>query len=69
MEAKRRWPLSWRNGGTASHLRTARIQLGAAMIEAMQHGLPTVTLDLGEDATDLVFEALDHLDAAAEHAR
>jgi len=67
MESKRRWPLSWRSGGEAGRLRTARIQLGAAMLEAMEHGRPTVTLDLG-DATDLVFEALDRVAAASEHA-
>jgi hypothetical protein len=67
MESRRRWPLTWRSGGEAGRLRSARIQLGAAMLEAMQLGNPTVSLDLGE-ASDLVFEALDRVQAAAEHA-
>ena len=67
MESRRRWPLTWRSGGEAGQLRSARVQLGAAMLEAMQHGHPTVTLDLG-DATDLVFKALDRVETAAEHA-
>jgi hypothetical protein len=66
MESKRRWPLN-RRSGEAGQLRSARIQLGAAMLEAMQHGHPTITLDLG-DATDVVFEALDRVQATAEHA-
>jgi hypothetical protein len=65
MEARRRWP--WRSGSVAA-LRTARVHLGAAMIEAMDQGESTVTLDLG-DATDLVFEALDRLEAAPQPAR
>jgi hypothetical protein len=66
MEAKRRWP--WRSGSAAAQLRTARVHLGAAMLEAMEQGRTTVTLDLG-DATDLVFEALDRLEAAPEAIR
>jgi hypothetical protein len=67
MESKRRWPRNRRFGGSAGQLQSARIQLGAAMLEAMRHGRPTITLDLG-DATDLVFEALDRVHASAEHA-
>lgn len=63
MESKRRWPLSWRTGATAGQLRTARVHLGAAMIEAMDDGRSTVTLDFG-DATDLVHEALHRVEAA-----
>lgn len=66
VEARRRWP--WRSGATAAQLRTVRVHLGAAMLEAMEKGEPTVTLDLG-DATDLVFEALDRLDAAPQPTR
>src|SRR4051812_45352904 len=63
MESRRRWPLTWRSGREAGQVRTARIQLGAAMLEAMQHGHPAVTVDLG-DANDLVLEALDRVGAA-----
>ena len=68
MESKRRWPLSFRSGHEAGQFRSARIQLGAAMIEAMEHGWAAVTLDLG-DATDIVIDALDRVEATAEHAR
>ncbi|MFL5910012.1 MAG: hypothetical protein ACJ768_05520 [Gaiellaceae bacterium] len=68
MESKRRWPLSSRSGYAAGQLRSARIQLGAAMLEAMEHGWAAVTLDLG-DATDLVIDAMDRVHATAEHAR
>ena len=68
MESKRRWPLSWRSGHEAGQLRSARIQLGAAMLESMEHGWAAVTLDLG-DATDPVIDALDRVQATAEHAR
>jgi hypothetical protein len=64
MEAKRRWPLNWRSGREAGRLRTARLQLGAAMLQAMEHGSREVTLDLGDDSADLVLEALDRLHAA-----
>src|SRR4051794_9426785 len=66
MESRRRWPLTGR-GREAGQLRSARIQLGAAMLEAMQHGHPAVTVDLG-DANDLVLEALDRVGAAPEPA-
>jgi len=69
MESKRRWPLSWRSGGEGSQLRTARIQLGAAMLEALEHGRPTITLDLDDDATDLVLAALGRVQTATEHVR
>ena len=68
MESKRRWPLSWRAGHEAGQLRSARMQLGAAMLEAMEHGWSAVTLDLG-DATDPVIDALDRVQATVEHAR
>ena len=68
MEAKRRWPLNWRSGAEAQRLRSARIQLGAAMLEAMQNGQRTISLDLGAATTELVFEALDRVEASAEHA-
>jgi hypothetical protein len=68
MESKRRWPLNWRSGHEAVQLRSARIQLGAAMLEAMEHGSAAVTLDLG-DATDLVIDAMDRVQATAGHVR
>jgi hypothetical protein len=64
MEAKRRWPLNWRSGREAGRLRTARLQLGAEMLHAMEDGAPAITLELGEDMADLVLEALDRLHAA-----
>jgi hypothetical protein len=67
MESRRRWPLTWRSGAEAGQIRTARIQLGAAMLEAMHHGHPTITVDLG-DANDLVLEVLDRVGTAAEPA-
>ena len=66
MESRRRWPLSWRADTESGRLRSARVQLGAAMLEAMEHGRSAVTLDLG-DATDLVIDALDRVQA--EHVR
>jgi hypothetical protein len=68
LESKRRWPLTWRSGAEAGQIRSARIQLGAAMLEAMEHGWSAVTLDLG-DATDLVIDAHDRVQATAQHAR
>src|SRR5436190_23744125 len=65
MQSKRHWRLSRRNGTDAALLRTARVHLGAAMLEAMEKGSPTVTVDVGA-ATDLVFAALDRVAAAEE---
>jgi hypothetical protein len=67
MEHRRRWPLGRRNGGDAAAIRAARIRLGAAMIESMEAGRPTVTLDLGEAAV-YVEEALERIRATA-HAQ
>jgi hypothetical protein len=65
MQSKRHWPRGRRNGAEAARLRTARVHLGAAMLEAMEKGSPTVAVDVG-DATDLVFQALDRVAAADE---
>ena len=65
MQSRRHWPLSRRNGTESALLRTARVHLGAAMIEAMEKGSPTVTVDVG-DATELVFDALDRVTEAEE---
>jgi hypothetical protein len=65
MQSKRHWPLGRRSGTESTLLRTARVNLGAAMIDAMEKGSPTVTVDVG-DATDLVFDALDRVAAAEE---
>jgi hypothetical protein len=63
MESKRRWPLTGRSG-EAGRLRTARIQLGAAMLAAMEHGEAEVSLELGSASTNLVLEAFDRVRAA-----
>ena len=65
MEHRRRWPLGRRNGDETAMIRAARIQLGAAMIESIHAGRPTVTLDLGEAAI-YVEEALERLRGAPQ---
>jgi hypothetical protein len=67
MHSRRHWPLTRRDGRSDAQLHMARVHLGAAMLDAMANGAPTVSVDVG-DATDLVFEALDRV-AAADEAR